>query len=299
MTEGVAFAACICCGHSPLVPAFSVTDHSVSGETFRLLECSSCGFRYTEAAPDAAHIGPYYASDNYISHTNTNRGIVNRLYQWARHFTLRQKRRLVVKTTGMQQGSLLEVGAGTGFFAEAMLRAGWQVTALEPDPGARRLAKERAALNLQPAEELYQLPAASFDVITLWHVLEHVHDLSGYLQQFHRLLRPHGWLMIAVPNYQSKDATHYGPYWAAYDVPRHLYHFSPDAMDSLLTSHQFKLSQLRPMWLDAFYVSLLSEKYTSGKTRLLSGFLMGAMSNLTACFDKRKTSSLIYLSRKQ
>jgi 2-polyprenyl-3-methyl-5-hydroxy-6-metoxy-1,4-benzoquinol methylase len=299
MTEGVALAACICCGHSPLVPTFAVSDHAVSGESFRLLECSSCGFRCTEAAPDAAHIGPYYASDNYISHTNTNKGIVNRLYQWARHFTLRQKRSLVVKTTGLQQGSLLEVGAGTGFFAEAMIRAGWQVTALEPDPGARRLAKERAALHLQPAEELYQLPAASFDVITLWHVLEHVHDLSGYLQQFHRLLRPHGWLIVAVPNYQSTDAAHYGAHWAAYDVPRHLYHFSPDSMNRMLASQHFKLSQLRPMWLDAFYVSLLSEKYKSGHTRLLAGIIAGAMSNLTACFDKRKTSSLIYLSRKQ
>lgn len=290
-------SACLCCGNSPLVPVLSVTDHSVSGETFSLHECSSCGFRLTANAPDAAHIGPYYASEDYISHTNTNRGIINRLYQLARIFTLRGKKKLVIDASRQQKGNLLEVGAGTGYFAETMVKAGWQVTALEPDAGARQVARERAALELLPAEQLFQLSAASFDVITLWHVLEHVHDLSAYLSQFYRLLKPGGCLIIAVPNYTSADASHYGTFWAAYDVPRHLYHFSPDSMQQLLSRHQFALSDTLPMWLDALYVALLSEKYKSKRSRFLAGLFRGILSNGSAWLNRKNTSSLIYVAR--
>lgn len=289
--------SCICCGHSPMVPVLLVKDHSVSGEPFNIWGCNSCGFRLTANAPDALNIAPYYVSEEYISHTNTNRGLINQLYQWARVFTLRQKKKLITTTTCRSTGNLLEVGAGTGYFAETMLKAGWNITALEPDAGAREIARQRAGLDLLPSVQLSELPSTHFDVITLWHVLEHVHDLSGYLNNFHRLLRKEGYLIIAVPNYTSPDAQHYGVNWAAYDVPRHLYHFSPDSMRKLLASHQFELVGIRPMWLDAFYVSLLSEKYAGNKNNFISGFIQGAISNLKAMLKGKNTSSLIYIAR--
>jgi ubiquinone/menaquinone biosynthesis C-methylase UbiE len=280
-----------------MVPVLLVRDHSVSGEQFNIWGCETCGFQITADAPDARNIAPYYVSEDYISHTNTNRGLINQLYQWARLFTLRQKKKLITATTRRQSGNLLEVGAGTGYFAETMLKAGWNVTALEPDSGAREIARQRAGLNLLPSDQLFELPSAHFDVITLWHVLEHVHDLSSYLNNFHRLLRKEGYLIIAVPNYTSADAKHYGTHWAAYDVPRHLYHFSPDSMRKLLASHQMEAVSIRPMWLDAFYVSLLSEKYAKGGNNIFSGFLQGALSNIRALMKGKNTSSLIYIAR--
>lgn len=288
---------CLCCGHATVLPVLTVTDHSVSGEQFPILECSACGFRVTGNAPDAAHIGPYYISEDYISHTNTSRGLINQLYQWARVFTLRQKKKLITSISRKSTGDLLEVGAGTGYFAETMQKGGWQVTALEPDAGAREIARQRAGLHLLPSDHLFELPSNHFDVITLWHVLEHVHELSSYLHNFHRILRRDGFLIIAVPNYTSPDAQHYGTHWAAYDVPRHLYHFSPVAMRKLLAAHQLQVIAVRPMWLDAFYVSLLSEKYAKGGNNIFSGFLQGALSNVRALMKGKNTSSLIYIAR--
>lgn len=288
---------CLCCGHATVLPVLTVTDHSVSGEQFPILECSACGFRITGNAPDAANIGPYYISEDYISHTNTSRGLINQLYQWARVFTLRQKKKLITTITRKSTGDLLEVGAGTGYFAETMQKGGWQVTALEPDAGAREIARQRAGLHLLPSDHLFELPSNHFDVITLWHVLEHVHELSSYLHNFHRILRRDGFLILAVPNYTSPDAQHYGPHWAAYDVPRHLYHFSPVAMRKLLAAHQLQVIAVRPMWLDAFYVSLLSEKYAKGGSNIFSGFLQGALSNVRALMKGKNTSSLIYIAR--
>lgn len=288
---------CLCCGHATVLQVLTITDHSVSGEQFPILECSACGFRITGNAPDAAHIAPYYVSEDYISHTNTNRGLINQLYLWARVFTLRQKKKLITTITRKSTGDLLEVGAGTGYFAETMQKADWKVTALEPDAGAREIARQRAGLHLIPSDHLFELPSENFDVITLWHVLEHVHELSSYLHNFHRILRRDGFLIIAVPNYTSPDAQHYGTHWAAYDVPRHLYHFSPDSMQKLLAAHQLELVGVRPMWLDAFYVSLLSEKYAKGGNNIFSGFLQGALSNVRALMKGKNTSSLIYIAR--
>jgi SAM-dependent methyltransferase len=289
--------ACVCCGNSKCTPVLTAKDYTVSQQSFTLLECDNCKFRFTENAPGIADIGKYYAAESYISHTNTNKGLINQLYHWVRSFTLGSKRRLINRTSKLTKGNLLDVGAGTGFFVEEMKKAGWQVTGLEPDEQARERAMERAGIQLQNPEVLWKLAPASFDVITLWHVLEHVHDLEGYLRQFHHLLRPNGILIIAVPNYQSHDAGHYQASWAAYDVPRHLYHFSPRSMDYLLKAHQFQSPQLYPMWFDAFYVSMLSEKYATGKDNPIRGACEGLVSNLTALFDKKKTSSLIYITR--
>ncbi|MFM9908998.1 MAG: class I SAM-dependent methyltransferase [Chitinophagaceae bacterium] len=254
--------------------------------------------RFTQDAPNESSIGTYYQSENYISHTNSNKGIVNGLYHIIRRITLLQKHRLIQSITGMPTGSLLDLGAGAGTFAAFMQLSDWKVTALEPDLTAREIALKTNGISLLPSQQLFQLTENSYDAITLWHVLEHVHTLEAYIAQLKKILKPTGRLFIAVPNYTSFDAALYKEHWAAYDVPRHLYHFSPSAMRQLLKQHDLTIESIKPMWFDSFYVSILSEKYKGSKLRLLKGAWNGFISNLKALFHKEKCSSLIYIIRK-
>ena len=195
----------------------------------------------------------------------------------------------------MHKGDLLDLGAGTGAFVQFMHLAGWKAIGMEPDDGARERARKMNGVDLLPVSEFMNQRKESFDAITLWHVLEHVHDLHGYLDQLKLLLRPNGKIFIAVPNYLSYDADYYKKYWAAYDVPRHLYHFSPDAMKALLRKHDLRLLQTKPMWFDAFYISLLSEKYKGGSAQWMKGLYRGFLSNVQALFKNERSSSLIYV----
>ena len=245
--------------------------------------------------PDAAAIGHYYRSEDYISHTNTNKGLINRLYHIARDQTLSDKYRLILSATRIQQGKLLDIGAGTGAFVTHMKQRGWEVTGLEPDETARETASTVHRVQLLDAGHLYSLPPDSFDAITLWHVLEHVHDLHPYLEQLKKLIKRGGRIFIAVPNYTSYDAAVYQGAWAAYDVPRHLYHFSPNAMERLLEIHDLQLQTSRPMWYDSIYISMLSEKYRHGRSNAVKGAFTGLLSNARAFIDKSKCSSLTYI----
>jgi len=291
----VYYQDCPFCHSQDIHPLLVAKDHTVSKDNFEVWHCGHCTNRFTQSVPDLHHIGPYYRAEAYVSHTDTNKGLINQLYHWVRSYTLGNKRRLIKRVSHMQQGSLLDIGAGTGAFAHTMSEAGWQVTALEPDPVARENAANKYGLQLHSAEEIYTLPEASFDVITLWHVLEHVHDLHGYFDRFKALLKPGGKLVIAVPNYTSKDAAIYGQHWAAWDVPRHLYHFSPAGLQHLAHLKGFAITEMHPMWFDAFYVSMLSEQYKTGATNLVGAFLNGLRSNIKALGDERKCSSVIYI----
>jgi 2-polyprenyl-3-methyl-5-hydroxy-6-metoxy-1,4-benzoquinol methylase len=299
MSEVITYRKCPVCNSGKLRSELSVTDYTVSHESFEVWECTGCTARFTQDAPSAAAISRYYQSSNYVSHSDTKKGIVNTLYHWVRSFTLGSKRRLVGKHTRKQSGTLLDVGAGTGAFAATMHKAGWTVTGLEPDETARSNAKSQHGIALLPAAALYQQPSDHFDAITLWHVLEHVHDLHGYLESFNRILKPQGTLIIAVPNYTSFDADMYGAHWAAYDVPRHLYHFSPDSMDVLTEQHGMQVVAHKPMWFDSFYVSMLSEQYKNGYTNIFTAFWNGWLSNWEAFSDISKCSSVIYVVRKK
>lgn len=294
MESIINYTQCPVCGSSQLSTVLSVKDHSVSSRIFPVAECSQCSFRFTQEIPDSDSIGPYYQSDDYISHTNTQKGLVNRLYHIVRNITLRNKRSLLSKATGLTTGRLLDIGAGTGAFASFMAQSGWQVTGLEPDAKARKIASEVNRIQLLPITDFMALPNEQFDAITLWHVLEHVHELAAYMNKLKSLLKPKGRLFIAVPNYTSYDASHYKEYWAAYDVPRHLYHFSPEAMKVLVQKNQLQLKSIHPMWYDSFYVSLLSEKYKTGKSNLVMGAFTGAVSNIKTFFDRERCSSIIY-----
>jgi len=290
---------CPVCSSNHIQKLLDIQDYTVSQEIFEVWHCSKCTFRFTQNIPTADNIGPYYQSANYISHSDTQDGFIHRCYHLVRNYTLQLKRKLIQETTGKQIGDLLDVGAGTGAFSKVMKNAGWAVTGLEPDETARKNALEINELQLLSPDNLYKISPESFDAITMWHVLEHVHDLQGYLEKYHSILRKNGRLIIAVPNYTSYDASVYQQYWAAYDVPRHLYHFSPESMSMLADKKGFKINSIRPMWFDSFYVSMLSEQYKTGGNQYLSAFWTGLLSNLKTIFDHKKCSSVIYILEKK
>ncbi|GAB4409042.1 MAG: methyltransferase domain-containing protein [Bacteroidia bacterium] len=271
-------------------------DHTVSGEQFGIWECDICSLRFTQDVPTEKEIGAYYRAESYISHTNTRKGIVSQLYQFVRRITLRQKRRLVEGIVGNQPGRLLDIGCGTGDFLGEMKRHGWQVQGLEPDAGAAEQARTRFAISVGEPDDLFSLEG-SFTVVSMWHVLEHVHRLHAYLDRIGEVLDRAGVFLVAVPNYQSFDADRYTTHWAAYDVPRHLYHFTPHAMRHLLDAHGFEVTAIRAMPFDAFYVSLLSEKYRTGRLRLLAGFWTGLRSWLQARHRADRASAVLYIVR--
>jgi 2-polyprenyl-3-methyl-5-hydroxy-6-metoxy-1,4-benzoquinol methylase len=275
-----------------------VKDHSVSGEIFDVFECAQCSLRFTKDGPSEENIGAYYQSEDYISHSNTRKGLINSLYHFVRKRTLSGKHHLIERSTGIKSGNHLDIGAGTGAFVQYMNLHNWKSAGIEPDEKAREKAQEFHDANLLPAPAFETLMPESFDAISLWHVLEHVHDLYPYLNQIRKLLKPSGLVFIAVPNYTSFDAMKYRSSWAAYDVPRHLYHFSPASMRWLLKVSEFQLKSIVPMWWDSFYISLLSEKYAESRFPMLNGFLTGALSDMKALNDKEKCSSLIYIAKK-
>ncbi len=294
----IVYTTCPCCGGADIQPVLAAEDYTVSHEIYEIWHCDGCSNRFTQRVPDVTAIGPYYQSAAYVSHSDTAKGLINRLYHLVRNHTLQNKRRLVQKVTGKQQGILLDVGAGTGAFVNTMQSAGWAITGLEPDAIARNNALQKHGLQLRSADDLYRLTPSQFDAITLWHVLEHVHDLHGYLDIFTQVLKPGGKLVIAVPNYTSHDAAVYQQYWAAYDVPRHLYHFSPEGMEQLGKSKGFTLYRIRPMWFDSSYVSMLSEQYKHGKSNLVTALWNGLVSNLKAVVNKKRCSSVVYIFAK-
>ncbi|MBC7890258.1 MAG: class I SAM-dependent methyltransferase [Ferruginibacter sp.] len=290
---------CPCCGSNAIVKVLACKDYTVSNQIFDIWECNDCTIRFTQDIPDQDSIDRYYKSENYISHSDTEKGLVNKLYKIARNYTLNWKMNLVKRTMGkrMQAGSLLDIGCGTGAFFHKAVVSGWSVTGLEPDEGARKICKDKYDLQAEPPGKLFELNSEHYDAVTLWHVLEHVHQLHEYMTQVKRVLKHEGVALIALPNYTSSDAGHYANYWAAYDVPRHLYHFAPPAMSKLAEQHGMRVESVIPMWLDAFYISLLSEGYQNGKGKLGAAVLNGLRSNVKALKNKMECSSLVYIIR--
>ncbi|UYZ62248.1 class I SAM-dependent methyltransferase [Hymenobacter weizhouensis] len=289
---------CPVCGKTEFRNKLIVEDKSVSKESFAIQQCTACTFQFTNPRPSAAGIGRYYESEEYVSHNSGAGGVINQAYKVARFFTMRRKVALV-NQQAPRKGRLLDYGCGTGHFLAAAKANGWQVAGLEPNPRARQEASQRVG---QPigTKGLSEFDSETFDAITLWHVLEHVHELNDTLRQLINLLRPDGALLIAVPNVDSLDAQHYRQDWAAYDVPRHLYHFSPRTMTQLLKKHKLEVQQVLPMPLDAYYVSMLSEKHRAERGGgLLAVLKAGYQSNRYAATHDGQYSSLIYVARKR
>lgn len=290
---------CPVCSSKKLSPFLVCKDYTVSGEQFEIAYCAQCHTGLTQNIPDQASIGSYYKAESYISHSNTKAGLINRLYHYARNWMLGSKYALVRKETHVPNGSLLDIGSGTGYFLDMMKKKQWQVKGIEADEDARKFAQQQFGLSVSPPEQLTELPEKQFDAITLWHVLEHLHELNGSWQQFGRLLKDAGTLFIAVPNHESYDASHYKAQWAAYDVPRHLWHFSPTSMATLAERHGFQIVRKKMMPFDPFYIALLSEKYAGNAMGLFRGGWYGGIALLKGLLNVDKSSSVIYVLKKK
>lgn len=290
---------CPLCDGKHLEHTITCTDHYASGERFMLFRCQDCGFVFTQGVPSETVIGRYYETPDYISHTDTRRGLMNRVYHRVRQYMLTRKAKLVERTAGLHEGSLLDIGTGTGYFAHTMQERGWQVKAIEKNAKAREFAAENFGLEVEAEDALGRYEKDSFHAITLWHVMEHLEHLNETWKQLSTLLKKDGVLIVAVPNFTSYDAQKYGAWWAAYDVPRHLWHFSPSTMQQFGAKHGFKLAEEHPMPFDAFYVSMLTEKYKGNRLFFLRGMWTGLLARFSSLVKKERSSSMIYVFRKK
>lgn len=274
-------------------PVLICKDHTVTGEIFELRKAKEIELLATFPRPDQEQLPAYYKSEDYISHTDSKKGFFDKIYQQVKYLMLSKKLKWIEKEN-YSKGNLLDIGAGTGDFLSAAKGRGWNVFGAEPNRDARQLAAEKG-VELQEATSTF--PDHYFDVITMWHVLEHVPDLGEQTKELERLLKPDGMLVVAVPNFKSYDAQKYKEFWAAYDVPRHLYHFSPSAIKEIFLRNNFSLTFQKGLIFDSFYISLLSEKYAKGSSNIIRAFITGMVSNFRAA-SSGNYSSLAYFFRK-
>lgn len=284
---------CPICSSREFTSYGQAKDYTVSHETFQLVRCISCDFLITSPRPEDSQLGKYYESPDYISHSAKATTAFDKLYAISRELALSWKLTLVKKFTPTPNPSLLDYGCGTGFFLRKMKQNGFNIAGVEPSMVARTHAEKITSTQIHQRIEAVQ---QDFDVISLWHVLEHVSNLNELIKQLKAHLNQNGILMIAVPNYKSEDAKKYGTIWAGFDVPRHLWHFEQNTMKKLLANHGLRIKAVVPMKLDAFYVSILSEKYRAGKQSISTfarGFMAGLLSNFKA--KEKNYSSIIYI----
>jgi 2-polyprenyl-3-methyl-5-hydroxy-6-metoxy-1,4-benzoquinol methylase len=292
----ITISECPVCKGNTFTAQASCIDHTVSHETFQVIKCSHCSLAITSPRPEDEQLDKYYQSVNYISHSGKSSGGIGIIYRMARSFSLIWKKNLIHRFK--KSGDILDFGCGTGEFLYTLQKSGWKTTGVEPSNTAREKAKESTQHTI--AKNLDEISNQSFDVITAWHVLEHVPDLTDTLHKLKAMIRKNGMIIIAVPNYESYDGLVYKNHWAGYDVPRHLWHFSKKSMNQLLANQGFTLVSIVPMKLDSYYISLLSEKYTHQNRQtvpaLITAFANGFISNLKA---RRTTnhSSLIYIAK--
>jgi 2-polyprenyl-3-methyl-5-hydroxy-6-metoxy-1,4-benzoquinol methylase len=270
-------------------------DYTVSGESFAIVECDNCKLNFTNPRPSQNDIKSFYESEDYISHSDKSHSIYDLAYRTVRYFTLKAKVRLV-NNLNTKKKTILDYGCGTGNFLASCKKASWSVTGIEPNEKARAIATS------ETGEDIYanidEIPGdTEFNIITLWHVLEHIHDLKEAIKLLKKRLKKNGYLILALPNNQSWDAQQYGEHWAGYDVPRHLYHFNPETVKKLAELHEMKIKRIVPQKMDAFYISLLSEKYMNGANNPYKAILNGFKSNNNAS-KNNQYSSLVYILRR-
>jgi SAM-dependent methyltransferase len=283
-------SACPICG-ADFKKELDVKDHFLSQEKFEILCCPSCHLRKTSPTPSPESIGKYYDTKDYLSHGDDQKGVFAWLYRQAKKINLSRKARLLNQLA--PHSHILDYGCGTGDFIQYCQELGFEVRGAEPSVQALTHASPLVIDNIvSPEKELAS--DTKYDVITMWHVLEHVHNPISVITRLKEKLNNDGRLIIAVPNPASADAKHYGPFWAGWDVPRHLWHFEPDAMIKMASSLGLGHETTQPMWFDAYYVSWLSERYKQGLTPLAA--FWGSVSNLRALVaKKRRCSSQIYV----
>ena len=289
---------CPLCSSNKIGLQFVCTDHFISKKEFTIFKCSNCDFSFTRDYPDESDIAEYYESESYISHSDTSKGLSNKLYQVARTIMLSRKKVLVEKITGLKKGKILDIGSGTGYFASTMKKGGWLVTGIEINEKARDFSTSHFGLEVNTPDKISEYQSDSIDCITLWHVLEHFHDPIKYFSEIYRLLKPGAVCIVALPNCSSYDAKHYKQFWAAWDVPRHLWHFNPDTFALFSKKTGFILDSIRTLPLDVFYISVLSEQYKNSSLSFIRGMSKAFVFALISAFNNKRSSSIIYILRK-
>jgi len=287
---------CLICKSKDISNKYIIKDHSISGETFNVSICNKCQFLFTNPRPTLRNINKYYESEEYISHTNKTVNPIQLIYKIVRFYTMKSKIGLVKSLTKNRR--LFDFGCGTGTFLKACKKSGFTISGFEPNKGANQIASLET--NSTIFENLSDVPSEErFDVITLWHVLEHVHELNETIKLLFDILKPGGHLIFALPNPNSFDAKHYKEYWAGYDVPRHLYHFSEKNIVQLASNHKLKYIRKVPMKFDSYYVSHLSNKYIQKEKKEFSlinnikeSIALGYKSNRKAAFNSEYSSSI-------
>lgn len=285
---------CPICNHNQFSEFLKTKDYMITKEEFIIVKCNNCDFCFTNPIPSIDEIGRYYKSEEYVSHSSSKKGIINSIYNLVRNYTLGKKVKLIKSVSNGKQ--LLDVGAGTGHFLNRCSENSFVVEGLEPDEDARAFAKSSFDIKLRPLEDLNNIRENSKDIITMWHVLEHVYNLNADFSTLVKVLKSDGKLIIAVPNRNSFDAQFYKNQWAAYDLPRHLYHFTKKDISSFADKHGMRLEKVLPMKFDSFYVSMLSEKYKGGS--IFKAMLVGLKSNLKAKSGGGYSSQIYILSKK-
>lgn len=287
---------CDLCGNTTFSVYLESMDHFLTKERFTIVKCEKCGLLFVNPRPSASEISKYYKSENYISHSTKQQGFLDKIYAVIRKKNHIKKYKLIEKYK--KSGSIIDIGCATGEFLDFFKKKGWDVTGVEPDEDARNFATNNYKLNVFDEKNIQDLGEKNYDVITMWHVLEHVSDINERVFQLNRILKDDGIAVIAVPNPQSKDASVYKTFWAGYDLPRHLYHFSEKTITALFEKKGFRLVEKIPLVFDAYYISIVSEKYKTGKKNLIKAFYWGLKSNMWAKRNNDEFSSLIYVFKK-
>lgn len=279
--------------------AIVAKDTLVSGKQFKIERCGSCGLLFTNPRPGPAEISDYYKSEAYISHTENKRSLKDRIYLSVQKYTLGRKVALLKKHTKQNKGRLLDYGCGAGGFLNKATLSGYNTVGYEPDEKARKNAEDKGLNAKNKRSEVIGNDTEKYDIITLWHVLEHLHDFPSILNDFYTNLNSKGLLIIAVPIANSADAVYYGNDWAAWDLPRHLFHFTPDSLIRCCEEAGYELKKKKGMPFDSYYVSWLSEQNRGNKLAALNAFLIGSWSNLRALIGKTPWSSETFVFRKK
>jgi SAM-dependent methyltransferase len=288
---------CLVCGQNNFKTFFSCKDFVATEEDFQLQYCESCSFIFTNPRPNISEIGKYYQSDQYISHSGKKKGLIYKIYDIVRDFSIRQKLNLIKKYH--KSGKLMDLGCGLGYFLNGVkLDKTFDGLGVDISDDAVEYVKNTFGINIKNESELDNLDKHTFDIITQWHVLEHVHYLNERMQQLHHLLKQDGTMFIAVPNSKSKDAEIYKEYWDGYDVPRHLYHFNQKSFSLLMEKHGFKIVEIKPMWFDAPYICMRSEVHLKNRFPFINGAINGIKST-AAALSTGEHSTLLFVVKKK
>ncbi len=281
---------CPVCSSNNITEYMKTKDYFFTQEEFMLTKCKDCNFVFTNPIPN--NLGKYYETPDYLSHNTNDNGAMGKLYSKLRDINISRKYKLV--TNYNTKGTILDIGCGTGELLNYFKKNSWAVSGIEPNSTARTFAQENYKIDIWEEEKLVHLNADSFDIISMWHVLEHVPDIHERLSQITNLLKKDGTIFIALPNLDSPDSKKYKEFWSALDVPRHLHHFTQATFEKLISFHNMKLVHAEPMKFDSYYVSMLSEKYKKNNLYLPSAFINGFKSNFIAS-KKNNYSSMIYV----